>query len=118
MAQLVVRNRGAAPALLLEGELLDGGYQYRALVSDLLLASGQTVIAPVVCVLDTIDTHLANDEPVLVHRHVGQSRTGLILRDYLMGHQQVDATGLPVLERGWGVHAALLTVAVSRIRAR
>lgn len=43
-------------------------------------------------VLDTIDTHLANDEPVLVHCHAGQSRTGLILRAYLMRHQQLDPT--------------------------
>lgn len=50
VAQLVVTNQGAAPALLLEGELLEGGYQDRALVSDLVLASGQTVTAPVVCV--------------------------------------------------------------------
>ncbi len=50
VTQLVVSNRGDAPALLLEGELLEGGYQDRALVSDLVLASGQTVTAPVVCV--------------------------------------------------------------------
>lgn len=50
VARLVVSNRGVAPALLLEGELLEGGYQDRALVSDLVLESGQTVTAPVVCV--------------------------------------------------------------------
>ncbi len=41
-------------------------------------------------VLDTIDAHLASDEPVVVHCHAGQSRTGLILRAYLMRHQHLD----------------------------
>lgn len=43
-------------------------------------------------VLNTIDAHLAKDEPVVVHCHAGQSRTGLILRAYLIRNHQLDPT--------------------------
>src|SRR6201996_3462605 len=45
-----VTNEGGQPALLLEGELLEGGWQTRALTADLLLAPGETAPADVVCV--------------------------------------------------------------------
>ena len=47
---LAVTNRGAGPALLVEGELLEGGKQTRTLAMDLLIAPGATVIADVACV--------------------------------------------------------------------
>src|SRR5215813_1441162 len=48
--RLTVTNRGPKAALLLEGELLEGGWQTRALAFDLLIAPGTSVVADVVCV--------------------------------------------------------------------
>jgi hypothetical protein len=48
--QLVVTNRGQRPVLLLAGELLEGGWQTRALTATTLLAPGEPTVLPVVCV--------------------------------------------------------------------
>jgi hypothetical protein len=48
--QLVVTNRGHRPVLLLAGELLEGGWQTRALTATTLLAPGQPSVERVVCV--------------------------------------------------------------------
>lgn len=40
--ELVVHNAGPRPALLLEGELLEGGWQHRGLVADVILAPGSS----------------------------------------------------------------------------
>jgi hypothetical protein len=48
--ELVVTNRGDSPALLLCGELLEGGWQTRALAGTTLLAPGRPTVQPVVCV--------------------------------------------------------------------
>jgi hypothetical protein len=48
--QLVITNRGAYPVLLLAGELLEGGWQTRALTATTLLAPGQPTVQQVVCV--------------------------------------------------------------------
>jgi hypothetical protein len=48
--KLVVTNRGNSPALLLAGELLEGGWQTRALAATTLLAPGRPIVQPVVCV--------------------------------------------------------------------
>jgi hypothetical protein len=48
--QLVVTNRGKHPVLLLAGELLEGGWQTRALIATTLLAPGQRSVQQVVCV--------------------------------------------------------------------
>ena len=50
VSELVVRNVGDRVALLLEGELLEGGWQQRALVHDLLLAPGAPMTISVACV--------------------------------------------------------------------
>ena len=50
VSELVVRNRGTRTALLLEGEMLEGGWQHRVLNSDLLLEPGQAHVADVWCV--------------------------------------------------------------------
>jgi hypothetical protein len=47
---LTVTNKGKQIALLLEGELLEGGRQTRALTGDLLIAPGAMLTADVVCV--------------------------------------------------------------------
>src|SRR5215469_4017620 len=47
---LTVTNLGPKPALLLEGELLEGGLQTRALAVDLLIAPGTSVVVDVACV--------------------------------------------------------------------
>lgn len=47
---LSIANPGPWPVLLVEGELLEGGWQTRSLAADLLLAPGATVTASVVCV--------------------------------------------------------------------
>jgi hypothetical protein len=48
--QVVVINRSDRPALLLGGELLEGGWQHRALVATALLAPGRPTVQPVRCV--------------------------------------------------------------------
>ena len=48
--ELIVTNRGNRPALLLAGELLEGGWQTRALATTTLLAPGRPTVQPVVCV--------------------------------------------------------------------
>jgi hypothetical protein len=50
VGELIVRNTGITTALLVEGELLEGGWQHRALRHDLILNPGSTMVAPVVCV--------------------------------------------------------------------
>ena len=50
VGRVTVTNEGKQSSLLLEGELLEGGWQTRALTSDLLLAPGETATADVVCV--------------------------------------------------------------------
>lgn len=50
VAQLVVSNTGTDPVLLLEGEVLEGGWQNRVLNVDLLLAGGQSHVVDVTCV--------------------------------------------------------------------
>ena len=49
-SELVVRNVGDRVALLVEGELLEGGLQHRALVHDLLLPPGVPMTVSVACV--------------------------------------------------------------------
>jgi len=48
--RLSVTNLGSRPALLLEGELLEGGWQTRALARDLLIAPKDSAVADVACV--------------------------------------------------------------------
>jgi hypothetical protein len=48
--RLSVTNLGSRPALLLEGELLEGGWQTRALACDLLIAPKDSAVVDVVCV--------------------------------------------------------------------
>jgi hypothetical protein len=48
--QLVITNRSDRPALLLTGELLEGGWQHRALVATTLLAPNRPTVLPVRCV--------------------------------------------------------------------
>ncbi|GAB3316399.1 hypothetical protein GCM10027451_33170 [Geodermatophilus aquaeductus] len=48
--QLVVTNRADRPVLLLAGELLEGGWQTRALTASTLLAPGRPTVEKVVCV--------------------------------------------------------------------
>ncbi|MGY1771958.1 ARPP-1 family domain-containing protein [Blastococcus sp. SYSU D00813] len=48
--ELVLTNRSGRPALLLAGELLEGGWQTRALAATTLLAPEQRTVQPVVCV--------------------------------------------------------------------
>ena len=50
VGELVLQNLGAKPALLLAGELFEGGWQHRALNHDLLLMPGQQLVASVSCV--------------------------------------------------------------------
>jgi len=50
VSELVVRNTGSKPALLLEGEMLEGGWQHRVLNTDLLLEPGDAYVADVSCV--------------------------------------------------------------------
>ena len=48
--ELVLKNQGPKPALLVAGELFEGGWQHRALVHDILLLAGQQLVASVSCV--------------------------------------------------------------------
>src|SRR3712207_4926328 len=48
--QVVVTNRGQRPVLLLAGELLEGGWQTRALTATTLLAPGKPSVERVLCV--------------------------------------------------------------------
>ncbi len=50
VGELIVRNDGHRPALLLEGELLEGGWQNRALNYSLLLAPAMSEVVNVSCV--------------------------------------------------------------------
>lgn len=47
---LAVTNPGPKPLLLLEGMLLDGGWQHRTLVRDVLVAAGESRTVEVMCV--------------------------------------------------------------------
>jgi hypothetical protein len=48
--RLSVTNLGSRPALLLEGELLEGGWQTRALACDLVIAPKDSAVVDVACV--------------------------------------------------------------------
>lgn len=50
VGSLVATNTGVAPVLMLEGQLLEGGWQNRMLVRSMLLAAGQSSELEVVCV--------------------------------------------------------------------
>ena len=50
VAELIVTNVGEQPALLLEGELLEGGWQHRTLLHDVILRPSRTMVASVACV--------------------------------------------------------------------
>ena len=50
VGELVVTNKGRDAALLVEGELLEGGWQHRALQHDVILRPSGSMVAPVVCV--------------------------------------------------------------------
>ena len=50
VGELVLKNLSARPALLLAGELFEGGWQHRVLNQDLLLMPGQHMVASVCCV--------------------------------------------------------------------
>src|SRR5665647_3192713 len=50
VGELVLKNQGAKPALLVAGELFEGGWQHRALNNDILLVGGQQLVASVSCV--------------------------------------------------------------------
>ena len=50
VGQLVVHNEGHTAALLVEGELLEGGWQHRALNKGILLGAGATCPVEVSCV--------------------------------------------------------------------
>jgi hypothetical protein len=48
--ELLARNRGVRPVLLLEGEAIVGAKQNRTIVASVLVGAGQTVSVPVGCV--------------------------------------------------------------------
>lgn len=50
VARLLVTNRNTKPALLLEGELLEGGHQHRVCARDVILAPGETREVDTLCV--------------------------------------------------------------------
>jgi hypothetical protein len=50
VGELVLKNQGAKPALLVAGELFEGGWQHRALNHDILLLPRQKLVASVSCV--------------------------------------------------------------------
>src|SRR6185503_19519780 len=50
VGELVLKNTGAKPALLVAGELFEGGWQHRALNHDVLLVAGQQLVTSVSCV--------------------------------------------------------------------
>ncbi len=50
VGELVLTNTSDHPALLIEGELLEGGWQNRALNADILLGAHESQVAPVTCV--------------------------------------------------------------------
>ncbi|MDT7615377.1 MAG: hypothetical protein QOF00_2824 [Pseudonocardiales bacterium] len=50
VGELVVTNRGARPALVLEGELLEGGWQHRVAAATVLVAPGASAVIEVRCV--------------------------------------------------------------------
>lgn len=45
-----IENNGSKPVLLIEGDLLEGGWQHRALTQTVLVAANSTSTLPVVCV--------------------------------------------------------------------
>ena len=50
VGELLLTNHGELPALLVEGELLEGGWQHRTMLHDVLLAAGESMVAAVACV--------------------------------------------------------------------
>ena len=50
VGELVVTNVGDRVALLVEGELLEGGWQHRALIHDVILSPGVSMAVAVACV--------------------------------------------------------------------
>jgi len=50
VAELEVTNSGSKPALVLEGELLEGGWQHRVATQSALVAANAQVVLPVRCV--------------------------------------------------------------------
>jgi hypothetical protein len=50
VGELVLTNDGPRPALLLDGELLEGGWQHRTVVGDLVLDPGSSRVVDVACV--------------------------------------------------------------------
>lgn len=50
VAELVITNHGSRPALILEGELLEGGQQHRVAAHSAVIQPGQTQVLPVRCV--------------------------------------------------------------------
>ncbi len=79
--ELVVINGGARPALLLEGELLEGGQQHRVASRTMLVAAGQSQVLDVRCVeqgrWSGVSGHIRSGgrAPLSVRAAQGQSAT-------------------------------------------
>jgi hypothetical protein len=96
VSELVLTNGGGRPALVLEGELLEGGQQHRVAARSALVGAGQAVVLDVRCVEEGrwhgAGGHVRGGRraPVAVRAAEDQGRVWDRVRRY---EQQYDASG-------------------------
>lgn len=88
VGELVVANRGTRPALLLEGELLEGGLQHRVAARSMVIDAGRTEVLQVRCVEEgrwagpTAHRRSGTRAPLSVRSARQQSRTWQRVRSF------------------------------------
>ncbi len=119
VGELVVRNDGARPALVLEGELLEGGQQHRAAARSALVGAGQAHLLEVRCVEQgrwhgsTSHVRFGRRAPVSVRTGRDQSEVWQRVHDL---EQRYDASGTHSLLEVTGRAAARAAESVAGLR--
>ena len=98
VAELVVTNTGTRPALLLEGELLEGGQQHRVAATSVVVEAGASQVVAVRCVEagrwsgPAAHARSGNRAPVSVRSAADQSGTWQQVARLEQRHQHASAT--------------------------
>jgi hypothetical protein len=96
--ELVVTNTGRRPALVLEGELLEGGHQHRVAARSTVIAAGESQVLEVRCVEenrwsgDRTHTRTGRRAPMSVRSAPMQTATWRRVRDLEALHESGGAT--------------------------
>lgn len=118
VAELVITNNGSRPALILEGELLEGGQQNRVAAHSAVIQPGETQVLPVRCVEEGRwaggrgHVRTGRRAPVSVRSARQQGETWQRVRDLEARHGGGDTHFLGDALRSAGEQAARLVAGI------